>query len=128
VIKVHNPETIAAPPSNFVHGVEVPARARTLYISGQTGVRPDGSIPESCDEQADVAWQNLIEILKAAGMGVGDVVKISVFVTDPADNAVAREKRIQYAGDYRGTSTFLVVAGLANPKLKFEIEAVAAKA
>jgi enamine deaminase RidA (YjgF/YER057c/UK114 family) len=61
-------------------------------------------------------------------MGVGDVVKISVFVTDPADNAVAREKRIQYAGDYRGTSTFLVVAGLANPKLKFEIEAVAAKA
>ncbi|MEX2452232.1 MAG: RidA family protein [Rhodospirillales bacterium] len=127
MFKIHNPKTIAAPPSNFVHGVEVPAQARTLYISGQTGVRPDGSIPESCEEQADVAWHNMIEILKAAGMSVEDVVKISVFVTDPADNAVAREKRIQYAGEYQGTSTFLVVAGLANPKLKFEIEAVAAK-
>ena len=126
--KVYNPETIAAPPSNFVHGVEVPANARTLYISGQTGVRRDGSIPESCADQADVAWQNLIEILTAAGMGVEDIVKISVFVTDPADNAVARDKRTQYAGRYQGTSTFLIVAGLANPKLKFEIEAIAAKA
>lgn len=127
MIKTHNPETIAPPPSNFVHGVELPAGARTLFISGQTGVRPDGTVPESCDEQADAAWQNLIEILKAADMSVDDVVKLVAYVTDPADNAVVREKRQQYAGDYQGTSTFLVVAGLANPRLKFEIEAVAAK-
>ena len=127
MFKVHNPKTIPAPPSNFVHGVEVPANARTLYVSGQTGVAVDGSIPESTEEQADIAWRNLIEILKAADMGVENVVKITVLVTDPADNAVAREKRIQYAGDYQGTSTFVVVAGLANPKLKFEIEAIAAK-
>jgi len=127
VIRVINPTTIAAPPSNFVHAVEVPAGARTLYISGQTGVNADGSIPEGTNEQADIAWQNLIEILKAADMGVENIVKITVLVTDASDNTVAREKRTQYAGQYQGTSTFMVVAGLANPKLKFEIEAIAAK-
>ena len=127
MFKVHNPASIAAPPSNFVHGVEVPGAAATLYISGQTGVKPDGSIPESTAEQADIAWNNLIEILKSANMGVENIVKVTVLVTDPADNAVARDKRTQYARDYQGTSTFMVVAGLANPKLKFEIEAIAAK-
>jgi enamine deaminase RidA (YjgF/YER057c/UK114 family) len=127
VIRVINPTTIAAPPSNFVHAVEVPAGARTLYISGQTGVNADGSIPEGTNEQADIAWQNLIEILKAADMGVENIVKIIVLVTDASDNTVAREKRTQYAGQYQGTSTFMVVAGLANPKLTFEIEAIAAK-
>jgi enamine deaminase RidA (YjgF/YER057c/UK114 family) len=127
VIRVINPTTIAAPPSNFVHAVEVPAGARTLYISGQTGVNADGSIPEGTNEQADIAWQNLIEILKAADMGVENIVKITVLVTDASDNTVVREKRTQYAGQYQGTSTFMVVAGLANPKLKFEIEAIAAK-
>ncbi len=127
MFKVYNPKSIAAPPSNFVHSVEIPGAARTLYISGQTGVSPDGSIPESTVEQADIAWQNLIEILKAADMDVENIVKITVLVTDPADNSVVREKRKQYAGDYQGTSTFMVVAGLANPKLKFEIEAIAAK-
>lgn len=127
MIRVINPTTIAAPPSNFVHAVEVPAGARTLYISGQTGVNADGSIPEGTNEQADIAWQNLIEILKAADMGVENIVKIIVLVTDASDNTVAREKRTQYAGQYQGTSTFMVVAGLANPKLTFEIEAIAAK-
>jgi 2-iminobutanoate/2-iminopropanoate deaminase len=127
VIRVINPTTIAAPPSNFVHAVEIPAGARTLYISGQTGVNADGSIPEGTNEQADIAWQNLIEILKAADMGVENIVKIIVLVTDASDNTVAREKRTQYAGQYQGTSTFMVVAGLANPKLTFEIEAIAAK-
>ena len=127
MIRVINPTTIAAPPSNFVHAVEVPAGARTLYISGQTGVNADGSIPEGTNEQADIAWQNLIEILKAADMGVENIVKITVLVTDASDNTVVREKRTQYAGQYQGTSTFMVVAGLANPKLKFEIEAIAAK-
>lgn len=127
MVKVVSPKTIPAPPSNFVHAVDVPAGARTLYISGQTGVNEDGSIPDSTADQADIAWNNLIEILKEANMGVGDIVKITVLVTDASDNAVAREKRTQYAGDYQGTSTFMVVAGLANPKLKFEIEAIAAK-
>ena len=127
LVKIINPTTIAAPPSNFVHAVEVPPGARTLYISGQTGVNADGSIPESTAEQADIAWHNLIEILKAANMGVENIVKITVLVTDSSDNSVAREKRTQYAGQYQGTSTFMVVAGLANPKLTFEIEAIAAQ-
>jgi len=127
MVKVISPTTIAAPPSNFAHAVEVPAEAKTLYISGQTGVNPDGSIPEDTAEQADIAWHNLIEILKAADMGVENIVKVTTLVTDVSDNVVAREKRTQYAGHYQGTSTFMVVAGLANPKLKFEIEAIAAK-
>lgn len=46
MLKPHNPTTIAPPFSNYAHGVEVPAGARWLYVSGQLGVAPDGVAPE----------------------------------------------------------------------------------
>ena len=36
--KVYNPTTIAAPVGAYSHAIEVPAGARTLFISGQVGV------------------------------------------------------------------------------------------
>jgi enamine deaminase RidA (YjgF/YER057c/UK114 family) len=125
--KTHNPATIAAPLSNYAHAVEIPAAARRLYASGQLGILPDGTLAEGFEAQAKQAWNNIIAILQAAGMGVADIVKYTTFITQPDDIAANRAIRDQVLGDVRAASTLLVVAALASPKYLVEIEVVAAK-
>jgi Phage integrase family len=46
-IKTYNPTTVAAELGPYSHAVEVPPNARWLYIAGQIGNTPDGSmVPE----------------------------------------------------------------------------------
>lgn len=54
----------------------------TLYISGQLPVSPDGrhNLTASFAEQAQMALQNLLAILKAAGGSPADLVKVTVYV------------------------------------------------
>jgi enamine deaminase RidA (YjgF/YER057c/UK114 family) len=127
MLKRFNPATIAAPASNYVHGVEVPPDARWLSISGQIGARADGSIGQGFEEQAEIAWDNLLVILKEAGMGPEDVVKVTTFLTSPADVAANRVIRDKKLGGVKASSTLLIVAGLASPAFLFEVEATAAK-
>ena len=46
MLKHYKPDSVAPPFSRFSHAVEVPAGARWLHISGQIGVKPDGTIAE----------------------------------------------------------------------------------
>ena len=82
MLKVHNPRSIAAPIGTYSHGIEVPPAARWLYVAGQIGVRPDGSVPSTIEEQTEVVWQNILAVLADAGMGIGDVVKIITEVSN----------------------------------------------
>ena len=54
-----------------------------LFISGQLGIDPGTSnIPESFEEQANLVFNNIKAILDAAGMGMANIVKVSVFLKD----------------------------------------------
>ena len=123
----HNPSTVAAPASRYSHGVEVKPNARWLHISGQVGVLPDGRIGADFAAQAEACWNNIANILKAAGMGVDDLVKITTYIRNPADTAALRAVRDRFIGNARPASTLIVVAGLASPDWLVEIEAVAAR-
>src|SRR5258708_38006346 len=81
MLKVHNPKSVAAPIGTYSHGIEVPPGARWLHVAGQIGGRPDGSVPSTIEEQTEVVWQNILAVLADAGMGIGDVVKITSFLT-----------------------------------------------
>jgi len=126
--KRYTPKSIAAPSSPYSHAVEVLAGARTLYISGQIGVQPDGTPAEGIEAQVEQAWKNLVAVLAEAGMGVEDIVHTTTFVTKPEHVAATRPVRAKYLADLKPASTLLVVAALARPQLLFELEAVAAKA
>lgn len=128
MLKQHTPGDIAPPFSPYSHGIEVPPDARWLYVSGQIGVDADGNIPDDMVEQNRLAWGNIRAILKSAGMDISDVVRINAFVTSTEGIAAYREVRTEAVGAARPASTLLVVAGLASPDFKVEIEVVAAKA
>lgn len=99
---------------------------RTLYVSGQVGLNADGSCPPDFAAQAERVFVNLGGVLAAAGMYVEDIVKMTVFLTDAADYAKYGMIRAAFLGDHKPASTLLIVAGLARPKWKVEVEAVAA--
>jgi 2-iminobutanoate/2-iminopropanoate deaminase len=65
----------------------------TLYVAGQTGSDiKTGKIPEEFEAEVKQALENVGAILKAGGMGYGDVVAVQVYLTDmelfPRMNAV----------------------------------------
>ena len=51
----HTPNTVAAPFGPYSHAVEVPEGSRLLYISGEVGVLPDGTVPEGIEPRQKLA-------------------------------------------------------------------------
>jgi 2-iminobutanoate/2-iminopropanoate deaminase len=128
MLKAHNPRSIAAPIGTYSHGIEVPPNARWLHVAGQVAVRLDGSVPATIEEQTEVVWQNILAVLADAGMGIGDVVKITSFLTRFDNFQRFAQVRAKFLGSHRPASTLLVISSLARPEFLVEVEAIAAKA
>ena len=122
-----NPPTIAAPASRYSQGVEHALSGRRLVISGQVGMRPDGAVADGLEAQMEVAWDNLIAVLRDAGMEIGDLVKVTVFVTVPGSVMTFRAVRDRKLAGHAPASTYLEIAGLARPEFLAEIEGEAVK-
>jgi enamine deaminase RidA (YjgF/YER057c/UK114 family) len=105
----------------------VPAGAELVFIAGQVGMSPDGTVPNAFVEQAELTFRNLRACLAAHGLGVEHVVKLSVFVVPGQDFALLREVRERHFGAHRPTSTTVYVPQLAASKFLVEVEAVAVK-
>jgi 2-iminobutanoate/2-iminopropanoate deaminase len=122
-----NPPTIIAPASRYSHGAEHKLTGRRLVISGQIGMRLDGALAESLEEQMEVAWDNLIAILRSAEMDVNDLIKVTVYVTVPNSVGVFRTVRDRKLQGHAPACTYLEVAGLARADFLTEIEGEAVK-
>lgn len=121
-----NPDSVHAP-RGYSHSVEAPAGAAWVYISGQVGIRPDGSLVEDARGQIDQVWVNLGAQLEAAGLTRENIVKVNVFLTRREDIHYYRESRGTFLGDNPPASTLLFVSGLADPAMVVEIEAMCIK-
>jgi enamine deaminase RidA (YjgF/YER057c/UK114 family) len=127
VHKKYNPPTVAPAYSNYAQSTEVQAVKRWLYVSGQCGVRADGSIPSDFRSQCELAMDNVLANLSAADMSAEDIVKVTLFVVDRADLGEARQVRDAKLGGNPVSSTLVFISGLILPEFKIEIECVAAK-
>jgi enamine deaminase RidA (YjgF/YER057c/UK114 family) len=122
-----NPTGIAGPFATYAHAVEVNSEARLLFGAGQTGVAPDGSVPETIEEQAAIVWSNISIIVAEADMGIEDIVQLNMLLIDRADRDGAMTVRDEQLGPHRPASTLMYIAGLANPAWKIEIDFIAAR-
>jgi enamine deaminase RidA (YjgF/YER057c/UK114 family) len=84
-------------------------------------------IPDDAAEQARLTMEQLSEILAAAGGTLQDVVFVTRFIRDIANNQDAINRVCgQYFGDHRPSSVTVEVVRLAtDPRLKFEMSVVA---
>jgi 2-iminobutanoate/2-iminopropanoate deaminase len=119
-----NPPTVRAP-TGYTHAIEIRDAARRVIISGQVGVAPDGTVPNSGEGQIAQAFANLRAVLAANDMDITNIVKTTVFLTDRDLLAPYRAARSAVLGGHAPASTLLFVAGLADPRFVVEIEAEA---
>jgi enamine deaminase RidA (YjgF/YER057c/UK114 family) len=96
-------------------------------ISGQVGLRQDGTLADGLEAQLEQCWDNVIAVLRSAGMDVTNLVKVTIFVTVADAIAISRRVRERKLVGHAPASTFLQVAGLARPDFLAEIEAEAVK-
>ena len=98
-----------------------------VFVAGQVGIRPDGSIPDDVEEQVDLAFRRLGTILQHQGLGFDDLVElVSYHVRIDEQLAVFREVKDRYVTEEFPAWTILGVAALARPDLLVEIKATAA--
>jgi enamine deaminase RidA (YjgF/YER057c/UK114 family) len=122
------PADIAPPFARYAHGVEVPPGRRMIFTSGQLGLAADGTVPEDVGAQADICFASIDAILRAAGAGREDVVRINAFVTDRTHMAGYMAARDRWLADVPRlpASTLVIVSGFTRAEFKVEIEIVAA--
>ena len=121
-----NPSSIRTPFARYSHGIEVAPGKRLVVLSGQLGVRPDDTVPDSVGEQAELCFANISAILGEAGMSLADIVRINAYVTDRADMKAYMEVRDRLVADPPPASTLMIVSGFTRPEFKVEIEVIAA--
>ncbi|MCC6984384.1 MAG: RidA family protein [Bauldia sp.] len=122
-LKAVNPA--GAPPAPYSQAIEASGVGRFLFISGQVGVGPDGQVRAGVGEQAAHAVANVNALLAEAGMTTGNIVKLTIYLTDGAHLPEFMAAAGGTLGEPPPATTLLVVKGLADPSLLVEIEAIA---
>lgn len=104
----------------------VAAPGEVVFVSGQLGVDPGtGALAsEEAGEQAALALRHVAAVLAAAGAGLADVAKTTVYLADMADFPAVNEV---YARAFSGHAPARATVGVAALPLgaRVEIEAVA---
>jgi len=122
-----NPDTMPAP-NGYSQVALIPAGVRLVQLSGQVGIRPDGSLagPDFV-AQAEQAFENVKAGLAAAGSGFEHVIRLGMFVTDfAAQGPALREVRDRYVNRAAPpASTTLQIARFFRDGLLFELDVLA---
>ena len=99
-----------------------------IYTAGQIALDPATTevVPGDVKAQTEQVMANLQGVLKAAGSGLGKVVKTTVFLVTMDDFAAMNEVYGKWFGDHRPARSTVAVAGLPRG-VRVEIEVVALK-
>ncbi|MFD1926716.1 RidA family protein [Sporosarcina siberiensis] len=96
-----------------------------VYTSGQIPLTAEGLLVDgTIEDQTDVVFANLKEVLEAAGSSLDRVVKATVFITDMNDFAKINEIYTKHFGEHKPARSCVEVSKLAMG-VNVEIEVIA---
>lgn len=99
------------------------------FLAGTTGYDAvTQSTPADIKDQIANAFATAKRALTEAGFGFEDVVRVTYYVTMPGIHDEVAPLFGAIFGEIRPAATYLEVAGLAYPEMKFEVEITAMKA
>jgi enamine deaminase RidA (YjgF/YER057c/UK114 family) len=100
----------------------------TVYLRGQVGQDLDTGESVGLGDpaaQADQAMRNIATLLAEAGSQLGDIVKITIYLTDPHYREPVYRTVGRWLKAVYPVSTGLVVSALARPEWLAEIDVIA---
>ena len=123
-----NPETLHRNPA-FSQAIAVDGAHRTVYVGGQNAVDVDGNVVGEGDVavQAEQVARNLQAALAAAGAGIDDIVKLTIYLVEPHSAFPAYEafQRVWGMPATPPAISLLYVSGLFQPGFLLEVDAIA---
>lgn len=96
-----------------------------VFVAGQTPQRPSGEVPDAIEDQVAVAIDKIEGLLSEHGVALGDLVKVTYFLTDIADLAGVRSALDRALPHPRPTATLVQVSALIDTRFHIEIDAIA---
>jgi 2-iminobutanoate/2-iminopropanoate deaminase len=102
-------------PSDFASYSDVVAvdgPGRWIHVSGQVGMDADGKVEGDLAAQTNATLDHIERILGKVGASLGDVVKITVYLTSLDDYASFSKVRAERFGENLPASAAVQVAGL----------------
>jgi 2-iminobutanoate/2-iminopropanoate deaminase len=109
-----DPFSVPAAVGGYVNGLDVRGAQRLLFISGQIPQDREGQIPDGIETQCRLVWTNLTAVLREAGMGVTNLVKVTTFLSDRAHAAVNTAVRNEVLGAHRPALTVVLGSRVAD--------------
>ena len=98
-----------------------------VFVSGTTGFDYSTmTIADSLVEQTEQCLQNIQAALRQAGAGIRDVVRVTYVLPNGSEFEQCWPVLQKYFGDVR-PAAMMIAAGLADPRMKIEIEVTALK-
>jgi 2-iminobutanoate/2-iminopropanoate deaminase len=116
----------AAQARAYSQGV-ITASGRTIWLAGQVAAA-DGSgrsLAGDFEGQVREVFSRLGQTLAEAGGKLGDMVTMTVFITDARYGDRFTQLRHEIFGDNFPASALITVAGLARPEILVEVQGVA---
>lgn len=98
-----------------------------IFVSGLTARGADGVSVLGDDEyeQSQVIFQKIKDLVEASGAVMDDVVKMTIYVTNMANNSQVWKARKEFFTGNFPACTLVEVSALAKPEILLEIEAIA---
>lgn len=98
-----------------------------VFVSGTTGFDYSNmTIADDIVSQTEQCLQNIIAALAQAGATLADVVRVTYVVPDASEFSTCWPVLRQHFGEIR-PAAMMISAGLADPRMKIEIEVTAIK-
>ena len=111
--------------SGYAQCVSLREFRQLAFVSGQIPVRADGTVPATFTEQAELVWSNIEAQLAAAGMGVGNIVKHTTYLSDRRYRDAYRAVRRRALCGHEPALT-LIIAEIFDDAWLLEVEVIAA--
>ena len=97
-----------------------------VFVSGTTSLNPKGQVQgKDAAQQTAITMRKIEAGLKAAGARLGDLARLTIYVTDIRDMGAVTGALAKSLKGAVVTSTLVAVSALAVPGLLVEIEATA---
>ncbi|MEO8248479.1 MAG: RidA family protein [Burkholderiales bacterium] len=98
-----------------------------VFVSGTTGFNYSTmTIAEGLQEQTEQCLKNISSALEQAGSSLADVVRVTYVLPKAADFPECWPILRRYFGEVRPAAT-MISAGLADPRMRIEIEVTSLK-
>ncbi|MFF5215937.1 RidA family protein [Micromonospora sp. NPDC000442] len=123
-IQTIDPAVLPDPGPAYTHGTVVSGARRTVFVSGQVPWAEQGVVPADFDSQCRLTWRNLLAVLSEVSMGVRNLAKVTIYLSDRSHRAASGRIRQEILGDHVPALTIIITEIYAEEWL-LEIEAIA---